>query len=137
MDHNTRVAASLATLASALWLVSPAQAQSLDNRIARAHGTVRFSFQPRPGVCGDGAATIYIQNGRGGQRVQVSGNSWNYSSRYSDEWAPLCEDGPARIALTVDRGRVTSMRTYVGGDWRARDDVDRKSTRLNSSHLGI
>jgi hypothetical protein len=123
MDHNTRVAVSLTTVVAALLVASSAQGQSLDTRIARAQGTVRFSFQPKPGVCGDGAATIYIQNGRGGQRVQVSGNSWNYSSRYSDEWAPVCQDGPARIALSVDRGRVTSLRSYVGGEWRARDDV--------------
>jgi hypothetical protein len=123
MDHTTRVIASLSFATTALLLASSAKAQSVDDRIARADGTVRFSFQPKPGVCGDGAATIYIQNGRGGQRVQISGNSWNYSNRHSDEWAPICQEGPARIALTVDRGRVTSVRTYVGGEWRSRADV--------------
>jgi hypothetical protein len=115
--------APLAGLAPALLLAAAAHGQSLDQRLERAHGTVRFSFAPKPGVCGDGAATIYIENERGGQRVQVRGNNWNYSSRYSDEWVRMCEPGPVRVALTLDRGRVASLRTYVGGEWRAREST--------------
>jgi hypothetical protein len=115
--------APLSGLAAALLLASAAHGQSLADRVARADGTLRLSYQAKPGVCGDGAATIYIQDERG-QRVQVAGNNWNYSTRYSDEWVRSCQDGPVRIALSVDNGRVTSLRTYVGGEWRYRSDTN-------------
>ncbi|MGH7470995.1 MAG: HEAT repeat domain-containing protein [Longimicrobiales bacterium] len=126
MRRSVRVLVPLAGVVAALLLAATVHGQSLEDRIDRAHGTVRFSYQPKPGVCGDGAATIYIENERGGQRVQMrsgSGGTWNYSSRYSDEWIRSCEPGPVRVALTVDQGRVTSLRAYVGGEWRPREST--------------
>ncbi|HSL68977.1 MAG TPA: HEAT repeat domain-containing protein, partial [Longimicrobiales bacterium] len=77
-----------------------------------------------PGVCGDGAATIYIRDGAGGRRVTIHGDNWNMSSsKYADEWMPLCNEGPVRIALTVDQNTVTSLRTYVAGEWQPRSGV--------------
>ncbi len=106
---------------AALLVATPAFAQSLTDRVLRNDGSVRLSFQPKPGVCGDGAATIYIRDEGGRQRVQVRGNNWNYSTRHSDEWDTLCEPGPVRVALTVEDGRAISLRNYVGGEWRSRD----------------
>jgi hypothetical protein len=105
---------------AALLAVAPAASQSLTSRVLRNDGNVRLSFQPKPGVCGDGAATIYIRDEGGRQRVQVQGNNWNYSTRYNDEWDSRCEPGPVRVALTVEDGRVISLRNYVGGEWRGR-----------------
>jgi len=123
MRKFARVFIPLSAMAAALLLAAAAHGQSLSQRVARADGTVRFTYRPKPGVCGDGAATIYLENANGGQRVQVRGGSWNYSSRYADEWVRNCDPGPVRIALTVNEGRVSSVRTYVGGEWSARDGV--------------
>ena len=116
-NHRTVFALAVVLVAA------PAAGQSLTDRVLRSDGTVRLSFRPRPGVCGDGAATIYIRDERGHQRVQVQGNNWNYSTRHTDEWDSNCEPGPVRVALTVDQGRVTSARNYVGGEWRVRSDA--------------
>lgn len=79
---------------------SPASAQSLAQRIAAApDGTVRFSFNVRDGVCGDG------------QNVNFR--------RGSNEWESACENGPGRVSLDVAAHRVTGLRFYVGGHWRA------------------
>jgi hypothetical protein len=122
MRRYARIFVPLSATAVALLLAAAAQGQSLSQRVARADGTVRFTYRPKPGVCGDGGATIYLENANGSQRVQVNGNNWNYSSnRYADEWVRNCEPGPVRVALTVDEGRVSSLRTYVGGEWRPRE----------------
>jgi hypothetical protein len=120
MKRLQRVLIPLSALVVALSAATAAGGQSLADRAARNDGTVRFSFPAKPNVCGDGAATIYISEKDGKQRVQVRGNSWNYTtSKYTDEWMPMCEEGPVRIALSVDDGVVTSLRTYVGREWRA------------------
>ena len=108
----------------ALTVAAAAHGQSLGER-TRGDGTYRFSFPAKPGVCGDGAATIYINDDGGRhQRIQIRGDNWNMStSRFIDEWSSLCEEGPARIALTVEGGRVASLRTYVGGTWRSSTDA--------------
>ncbi len=138
MKRFHRVLVPLSALALAL-SAAAADGQSLGDRVARADGTVRFSFLPKPGVCGDGAATIYINEKDGRRRVQIRGNSWNYStSKHDDEWMPLCEDGPVRIALSVDNGTVTSLRTYVGREWRASTaalDLGRVSSREAAQYL--
>jgi HEAT repeat protein len=119
-----RALVPLSAAAVALALAAAVHAQSIADRVGRADGVVRFSYAAHPGVCGDGAATIYIRNGNGSRRISVNGDNWNMStSRYADEWMPLCQEGPVRIALTVVSGEVTSVRTYVGGEWRPRDDV--------------
>lgn len=80
-------------------------AQSLSDRIAGVRdGHVRFSFDARPGVCG---------NGR------------NISThRSTADWEPWCEPGPVRVVVQLRGGRPVDLRTYVGGRWRAgRDSV--------------
>ena len=119
-----RVLVPLSAAVAALGIAAAAHGQTIANRVARADGVVRFSFTAKPGVCGDGAATIYIRDDNGGRRVTIRGDNWNMSSgKYADEWMPVCQDGPVRIALSVLDGDVTSVRTYVGGEWRARDGV--------------
>lgn len=90
--------------------------QPLDRRIAAApDGIVRLSFTARPGVCG---------NGRGSVSMNCDdGNCGNYSvsvgKRDRDEVEYDCDSGPVRVSLRVAGGRVTRLRTYVGGRWRA------------------
>ncbi len=78
-------------------------AQSLTDRVAAVRdGYVRFSFDARPGVCG---------NGR-----NIS-TSWA-----SSDWEPWCEPGPVRVAVQLRNGRAVDLDTYVGGRWRTRRD---------------
>jgi HEAT repeat protein len=113
-----RIIIPISAVLAAISIAATAQGQSLDSRI-RGNGTYRFSYQAKPGVCGDGAATIYINEKNGSQRVTIRGDNWTTTnSRYRDEWASLCDDGPVRVAVTVEDSRIISLRTYVGGQWR-------------------
>lgn len=96
----------LGILLAALVVARPGSstlAQSLSGRIASVRdGHVRFSFEARPGVCG---------NGR------------NISTRWStSDWEPWCEPGPVRVVVQLQNGRPLDLDTYVGGRWRARRD---------------
>lgn len=76
------------------------QAQTLEERAGRmGEGTIRFSFAAREGVCGQGEGRISVDS-------------------RNREWESECEEGPVRISATVESGRVTRIRTYVGGQWR-------------------
>lgn len=89
-----------ALLVAAAFQVS---AQSLADRVAQVReGHVRFSFEPRPGVCGNG------RNSSTGRRTA--------------DWEPWCEPGPVRVAVELRNGQPVDLDTYVGGRWRARED---------------
>jgi hypothetical protein len=76
-------------------------AQSLERRIAQVGtGTVHLSFAARAGVCGDGFNSIHTNDA-------------------DDEWQEDCEPQPVRVAVKLQSGRVTAVKSYVGGDWRA------------------
>lgn len=91
----------LLALVTAGAVAAPAAGQSLQRRIADApDGSVRLSFAAREGVCGSGRN---INFHRGSDR---------------DGWDWDCDEGPVRVALDVSDGRVTGVRTYVGGRWR-------------------
>lgn len=92
-------AAAMGVLVAAAASTSAA-AQSLAERVAAVNsGNVRFSFETRDGVCGNGS-NISIRD------------------RGTSEWESDCEPGPARVLLRVDGGRVRSIETRVGGRWR-------------------
>jgi hypothetical protein len=96
-SRTVGVAAMLVALAAA-----PVAAQSLAERVAAAKsGTVRFSFETRDGVCGNGRNVSIRDDGD------------------SSEWTSDCEPGPARVLLKVERGTVRSLETRVGGRWRS------------------
>ncbi|CAN5792658.1 hypothetical protein BH23GEM5_BH23GEM5_11840 [soil metagenome] len=87
----------LLLLAGLLAQVTVAHGQTIAQRVASApDGEVRISYAVRPGVCGNGENMV---------------GTW----RSGDG----CVPGPARVALTVQRGRVTGLRHYVGGGWTA------------------
>jgi HEAT repeat protein len=93
---------------------APAFAQNnLAQRINKApDGVVRVQFTGRPGTCGDGRDVIGFRKALFAESFQSIGN-WD---------APNCRPGPVRVALTVANGKVTAVKTYVGGDWARTSD---------------
>jgi len=105
---------TILALAAALGVSAPAVAQTLAQRVAGApDGTVRLSYAARPGVCGNGAGTISFDcaDGTCGRNRIRDESVW-------DAGSCQCEAGPVRLALTVANGRITRLRSYVGGRWR-------------------
>ena len=96
-------------LATVVTISIPALAQiPLGERISKApDGVVHLQFAGRPGTCGDGRDVIGFRKALFAESFQSIGN-WS---------APNCRPGPVRVALTVDNGKVTGVKTYVGGDW--------------------
>jgi hypothetical protein len=90
--------------------------QPLERRVAAApDGSVRFSFAAKPGVYSNGRNMISWDCDKGNcHNRQVDGN-WDDH----DDWDMPCDSGPVRVALTKSSGRITDLRVYVGGEWRA------------------
>lgn len=95
------------------------QQPSLERRVAAApDGIVHLTFAARPGICG---------NGRGSVSMDCDdGNCGRYTVNVGNrDWSEVeydCDPGPVRVSLRVSGGKVTSLRTYVGGRWRAATD---------------
>lgn len=117
-----------------LALASSARAQTLEQRVAKApDGSVRFSFAAKPGVYGNGRNMISWDCDKGNCHNQVDGN-WNDR----DDWDTPCDSGPVRVALTKSSGRITDLRVYVGGEWRANTsatDLGMLSTKDAAAYL--
>jgi hypothetical protein len=97
------------------WLAGPAAGQRLVDRIAAApDGTVRMSFAARAGVCGNGRNVIALECHGGSCGRQTV---WNDGRFVGNEVEYDCDAGPVRVSLTVRRGHVEALRTYVGGRW--------------------
>ncbi len=100
-----------------------AGAQDLASRVTSIrNGTVRLQFAADSGVCGNGRGNISVRRDDG--RTTVSGTNINTSRRRDEEWEDDCEPGPVRLAVDVADGRVTALRSYVGGRWRSEADRD-------------
>jgi hypothetical protein len=83
-----------------------AAAQTIAQHVdAVRDGVVLMSFAARPGVCGNGAGSIWTRG------------SWN-SSGFSDQ-RNVCVAGPVRVALGRADNATVSVRVYVGGAWQA------------------
>lgn len=97
----------------ALCLAAPASAvaQSIAARIdAVRAGTVHMRFAARPGVCGDGRGSLWIDDAR-----HVT---FGYDARRP------CLPGPIRVAIGRSDGQVVSVRTRVGGTDADSADLD-------------
>ena len=101
---STTVAIAFAATASAV--SSPALAQNtLRQRVSSApDGIVHVQFAGRPGACGDGRDLIGFRNALFAESFQSIGK-WD---------APNCRPGPVHVALTVAKGKVSGLKTYVG-----------------------
>jgi HEAT repeat protein len=106
---GTTVAIALATVTSAISNAALAQS-TLAQRVGSApDGVVRLQFAGRPGTCGNGRDMIGFRNALFMDSFQSIGK-WN---------APDCRPGPIRVALDVTGGKVTKVKTSVGGTWPA------------------
>lgn len=114
MPTMTTNIARMLVVSGALLASAPAAGRAQDADAARTiaarvagteRGTVRFSYAAKEGVCGNG------------RNISVR-------SREDGEWESDCEPGPVRVSLTVRDGRVTNLRSYVGGRWRADAPAD-------------
>jgi HEAT repeat protein len=104
---STSVAIAFATITSAVSSAAFAQ-NTLAQRVSGApDGVVHVQFTPRPGTCGDGKDMIGFRNALFMDSFQSIGK-WD---------APNCRPGPVRVTLTVANGKVTKVKTSVGGDW--------------------
>ena len=82
--------------------------QTLASRVAAApDGYVRFQYEARPGVCGNGHS------------ISTNGKGWTRRDD-SDECDCACEQGPVRIEMSVENGVVRDLDTDVGGSWGER-----------------
>lgn len=107
---------SAALVVAALLPLAPASAQRIADRVADApDGSVRFAYASKPDVCGNGEGGITIM--RGGE-LRTSIGTFNPGYDYRQ-----CEFGPVRVSLRIRGGRVTDVRTRVGGAWRDVADV--------------
>lgn len=94
----------LAPAVAALVLVPPVEGQTIADRVSAVRdGQVRMSFTAREGVCGNGRNIT--------------------THRGSDDWESWCEPGPVRVAIDIRGREIVDIDTYVGGRWRARDNV--------------
>src|SRR5262245_14692859 len=101
--------------------------QSLATRIDGAPaGHVQFSFNARPGVCGNGRS--YIQTSPG-----------NYNGAYTLETLRVeaCEPGPVRVLLDRANREIIAVQTYVGPSTTlpANTDLGRVPTQLAADYL--
>lgn len=71
-------------------------------------GHVRFTYEARPGVCGNGSY------------ISVDGDTRIRWSRGDDECDCVCDEGPVRIEMRVRDGVVRDLDADVGGRWRDR-----------------
>ena len=102
------VAASVAAISS------PSFAQTdLASRVARApDGIVHVTFASRPGTCGDGRDMIGYRKALFAENFQSIGD-WHTTN---------CVPGPVRVAMSVNGGRVTRVRTSVGDSFPRTSD---------------
>jgi hypothetical protein len=110
----TSVAKTAAIVFAALAGARVAPAQSIASKVARvSNGSVRMSFQIKPGICGSGNSITHV----GGRGRTSWGNDWNRSRDV--EWESDCSTGPGRVVIDRQGGEITDLRFYVGGRWRA------------------
>jgi hypothetical protein len=101
-------------LAPTIAVSTPTSAQAtLAARVSRApDGVVHVQFAARPGTCGDGRDLIGFRKALFAESFQSIG-SWD---------APNCHPGSMRVALSVVKGQVVNVKTYVGGEWPRTSD---------------
>lgn len=129
LKNRFAIAATLVVVAS--FISREAEGQSVASRVAAVrNGKVRMTFASRPEICGFGNS------------ISRGGNSrMNWTSDPSSDvvYDEECSHSPVRLVLTVEGGRVTKLRTYVGGRWRPATsettDLGAISTRAATDYL--
>ncbi len=91
------VTASALVVATVATVASDAAAQTLTSRVdAVRDGTVQMTFPTRPGVCGDGRGSVWIQDN-------------NYNAGFNRS----CIAGPVRVTIGRADGQTVSIRQCV------------------------
>lgn len=106
------LAAALLSAANAEAAVQQQQAAittaaTLQAAVRSADGVVRFEFEARPGVVGDGRRWDFDADREDGFSGIRSGNR-----------CVGCTNGPVRVTVSVARGAESDVRSQVGGDWK-------------------
>lgn len=113
---------AIAVGAAATALAAPvrdagAQSGSVSSRIEGVqNGTVRLTFTPRQGVCGDGMSWYSM---RSGNTSYMYGTFYNSSGFGNRDVEVTCQTGPVRLVVVREQGETKQLRTYVGGRWKA------------------
>jgi len=104
-----------ATTVAVAAVAGPLQAQDLAHRANSARAdVVRFSFPTRAEICGDGKS---ISETTAHGFVTHTFWSGGYSINTQGFWEVDCRQGPMRIVVKRENGRVTELRAAVGVDW--------------------
>lgn len=135
MKRSTIVAAALVFTSAVT-----ASAQDIGARVKQVrNGTVRLTFASQPGICGDGETFISTHgwsDRNGGRTIfRDSRGSYSITTGSSDRNWRNCEEGPLRVALEVDNGEVIDVKTYVGKNWPAGQDVMNVSAKSAVAYL--
>ena len=108
-------------LSTALWTAaSNLNAQSLENRVAAARGSVGFEFTTKPNVCGNGSS-INISDDTSEGWTKRNRRSGIHIGRHISGDDRYCEEGPARVILEHTGANITDVRVTVGGRERKAD----------------
>jgi hypothetical protein len=105
---------NLVALCACLSIAQTAYAQTLENRIASAKGSVAFEYTTRRNVCGNGMS-INISDDTNIGWTTRSRRSGIHIGRSIAGNREICEEGPARVMLSKSDLRVT----VGGGEERA------------------
>ncbi|HEX2166184.1 MAG TPA: HEAT repeat domain-containing protein [Longimicrobiales bacterium] len=108
-----------ATLFAGAMLLAPASAaaQDLAGRVnaAPADATIRFTFESKPGVCGDGE-NIRVRSVSAGGTI-----TGDQTIRSRSDWMGECLEGPVEVTIERTGRRVSDADVRVGGAPRAAD----------------
>ncbi len=115
MKSSHKVALAMGFVVVACVVPGKGGAQSIAQQVRSSqYGKVRFAFAAKDGICGHNNS---IQHGNS------SRHNWSNGSSSDVEYDIECDADPVRVVLDVDDGKVTRLRTYVGGRWRPGSNV--------------
>ena len=90
-----------------------ASAQALENRIAAGKGSVGFEFTTRRNVCGNGMSINISDDSSSGWTTRSRRPGIHIGRRVSGE-REYCEEGPAKVILFRNGGKITAVNITVG-----------------------
>lgn len=104
---------------TALLAPAPAIAQSLADRVnaAPADATVRFTYESKPGVCGNGENISVRRDAGDGVTIHERGRTYTISSGRTSggDWMAECTEGHVEMEITREGRTITNAHARVGG----------------------